>query len=36
MSLLKLKSGTDIRGTAIGENIQLTNEAIQKITVAFV
>ncbi len=36
MSLMKLKSGTDIRGTAIGENIQLTNEAVQKITLAFV
>ena len=36
MSLMKLKSGTDIRGTAIGENIQLTDEAVQKITLAFV
>ena len=36
MSLMKLKSGTDIRGTAIGENIQLTDEAVQKITLAFI
>ena len=35
MSLMKLKSGTDIRGTAIGKNIQLTDEAVQKITLAF-
>ncbi len=36
MSLMKLKSGTDIRGTASGENIQLTDEAVQKITLAFI
>ena len=36
MSLMKLKSGTDIRGTATGENIQLTDEAVQKITLAFI
>lgn len=35
MSLLKLKSGTDIRGTAIGENTNLTDEAIKKITAGF-
>lgn len=36
MSLMKLKSGTDIRGTAVGENTDLTDEAIKKITVGFV
>ena len=36
MSLLKLKSGTDIRGTAVGENIELTDEAVMKIASAFV
>lgn len=36
MSLLKLKSGTDIRGTAVGENTELTDEAIIKIASAFV
>lgn len=35
MSLMKLKSGTDIRGTAVGENIELTDEAIIKIASAF-
>ena len=35
MSLMKLKSGTDIRGTAVGENTDLTDEAIKKITAAF-
>ncbi len=36
MSLLKLKSGTDIRGTAVGENIELTDEAVMKIASAFI
>ncbi len=36
MSLMKLKSGTDVRGTAIGEKTDLTNEAIRKITAGFV
>ena len=36
MSLLKLKSGTDIRGTAIGDNTDLTDEAIKKIAAGFV
>ncbi|MBR3766679.1 MAG: phosphomannomutase/phosphoglucomutase [Clostridia bacterium] len=36
MSLLKLKSGTDIRGTAVGENTELTDEAIRKIAFAFI
>lgn len=36
MSLLKLKSGTDIRGTAVGENTDLTDEAIKKISCGFV
>ncbi len=35
MSLLKLKSGTDIRGTAVGENTELTDEAVRKIASAF-
>lgn len=35
MSLMKLKSGTDVRGTAIGENTDLTDEAIRKITKGF-
>jgi len=35
MSLMKLKSGTDIRGTAVGENVELTDEAIIKIASAF-
>ena len=30
MSLMKLKSGTDIRGTAIGENTDLTDDAVKK------
>ncbi len=36
MSLMSLKSGTDIRGTAIGEKINLTDEAIRKITMGFI
>ncbi len=36
MSLMKLKSGTDIRGTAVGENTELTDEAIIKIASSFV
>ena len=36
MSLLKLKSGTDIRGTAVGETTELTDEAVKKITAGFV
>ncbi len=36
MSLMKLKSGTDVRGTAIGEKTDLTNETIRKITAGFV
>lgn len=36
MSLINLKSGTDVRGTAIGENIQLTDDAVKKITAGFV
>ncbi|MBQ8210636.1 MAG: phosphomannomutase/phosphoglucomutase [Clostridia bacterium] len=36
MSLLKLKSGTDIRGTAVGDGTELTDEAIKKITAAFI
>lgn len=36
MSLMKLKSGTDIRGTAVGEDTQLTDEAVRKITDGFV
>ncbi len=35
MTLMKLKSGTDIRGTAIGENTDLTDEAVKKIIAAF-
>ncbi len=35
MTLMHLKSGTDIRGTAVGENITLTDEAIKRITSAF-
>lgn len=35
MSLLKLKSGTDIRGTAVGENIELTDDAVRRIASAF-
>lgn len=35
MSLMKLKSGTDIRGTAVGEGTDLTDEAVKKITAAF-
>lgn len=36
MSLLKLKSGTDIRGTAVGDKTELTDEAVRKITAGFV
>lgn len=36
MSLLKLKSGTDIRGTAVGEKTDLTDEAVIKITYGFI
>ena len=36
MSLMKLKSGTDIRGTAVGENMELTDEAVRKIASAFI
>lgn len=35
MSLSALKSGTDVRGTAVGENADLTIEAVSKITSAF-
>lgn len=33
--MLKLKSGTDIRGTAVGENMQLTDAVVEKITYGF-
>ncbi len=36
MSLTSLKSGTDIRGTAVGENTELTDEAVKKITAGFI
>ncbi|MBR5232898.1 MAG: phosphomannomutase/phosphoglucomutase [Clostridia bacterium] len=36
MSLMKLKSGTDIRGTAIGKNTDLTDNAVKKIISGFV
>lgn len=36
LSLKHLKSGTDIRGVAVGEKITLTDEAIQKISRAFI
>ena len=32
---MKLKSGTDVRGTAVGENTDLTDEAVKKITAGF-
>ena len=35
MSLLTLKSGTDIRGTAVGENVELTDDAVRRIASAF-
>lgn len=35
MSYLKLKSGTDIRGTAVGENAELNDEAVKKISFGF-
>ena len=34
--LKNLKSGSDIRGIAIGENINLTNDAVKSIAMAFV
>lgn len=36
MTLSALKSGTDVRGTAVGENADLTIDAVSKITSAFV
>lgn len=36
MSLAKLKSGTDIRGTAVGDGTELTDEAVKRICAAFV
>ena len=36
MSLMKLKSGTDIRGTAVGDNTELTDDAIKRIACAFI
>ncbi len=36
MSLMELKSGTDIRGTAVGEETNLTDEAVKKITAALI
>ena len=36
MSLLSLKSGTDVRGTAVGENADLTLDVVEKITSAFI
>lgn len=36
MSLLSLKSGTDIRGTALGENNELSDETISKIIKGFI
>ncbi len=35
MSLMKLKSGTDIRGTAVGEKVELTDDAVRRIASAF-
>lgn len=35
MSLMKLKSGTDIRGSAIGENCELNDKALEKIALGF-
>ena len=35
MSLLTLKSGTDIRGTAVGEHPSLSDEAVRKIACGF-
>ena len=35
MSLLSLKSGTDVRGTAVGENADLTLDAVEKIKSGF-
>ena len=35
MSLLSLKSGTDIRGTAVGEATTLTDDAVRNITYGF-
>lgn len=36
MKLMHLKSGTDIRGTAVGENMQLTDDAVECIALGFV
>ncbi len=36
MSIFKLKSGTDIRGTAVGENTNLTDDTIKKLTLGFI
>lgn len=36
MELKYLKSGTDIRGTAIGENAQLSDEAVERIALGLV
>jgi phosphomannomutase len=35
MNLAYLKSGTDIRGVAVGDNLQLTDEIIERIALAF-
>jgi len=35
MSLMELKSGSDIRGTAVGEKNQLTDEVVRKLALAF-
>ena len=35
-NLKNLKSGSDIRGIALGENINLTNDAVKSIAMAFV
>lgn len=36
MSLMNLKSGTDVRGTAVGEETNLTDEAVKKVTAGFI
>ena len=36
MSLAHLKSGTDIRGTAMGENNELSDEVIRAVIAGFV
>jgi len=33
--MLRLRSGTDIRGTAVGENMQLTDEVVERIAYGF-